>query len=94
MSGTKNKLTDLNDHLFAQLERLSDEAMTPEQIECEAKRGKAIVAVADQIVKNASLQVQVAKLISDKGAIRPHLPSVLGELVEAPRPKLIEAKNQ
>jgi hypothetical protein len=94
MNGTKNKLSDLNDHLFAQLERLSDESMTPEKIDQEAKRGKAIVAVADQIVKNASLQVQAAKLISDKGAIRPILPSVLGELVETPRPKLIEAKTQ
>jgi hypothetical protein len=90
----KNKLSDLNDHLFAQLERLSDEALTSEQIDKEAKRGKAIVAVADQIVKNASLQVSAAKLISDKGAIRPHLPGVLGEIVEVPRPKLIESKNQ
>jgi hypothetical protein len=90
----KNKLTDLNDHLFAQLERLSDEQLTPEQVDKEAKRGKAIVAVADQIVKNASLQVQAARLVSEKGAIRPHLPSVLGDLIEAPRPKLIEAKTQ
>jgi hypothetical protein len=90
----KNKLTDLNDHLFAEIERLADENLTPEQIDKEAKRGKAIVAVADQIVKNAALQVMAAKLVSDKGAIRPHLPSVLGEIVEAPRPKLIESKNQ
>ena len=34
----KNKLSDLNDHLFSQLERLSDEALTPEEIEREAKR--------------------------------------------------------
>lgn len=85
MSNTKNKLTDLNNHLFAQIERLSDEALTPEQIKREAERGKAIVAVADQIIKNASLQVQVAKLVSEKGAIRPHLPSVLGSVVEAPK---------
>lgn len=90
----KNKLTDLNDHLFAQLERLSEEALTPEQVDREAKRGKAIVAVADQIVKNASLQVQVAKLISEKGAIRPHLPSLLGDQIEGSRPKLIEANNK
>lgn len=94
MSGTKNKLSDLNDHLFAQLERLADESLTPEQVDKEAKRGKAIVALADQVVKNASLQVQAAKLLSDKGAIRPHLPSVLGGLVEPPRPKLIEGNGK
>lgn len=63
----KNKLTDLNDHLFAQIERLSDESLTPEQIETESKRGQAIVAVADQIIRNASLTVQAAKIISDHG---------------------------
>lgn len=63
----KNKLTDLNDHLFAQLERLSDEDLTPEQIDTEAKRGTAIVAVADQILRHASLQVQAAKIMSDHG---------------------------
>jgi hypothetical protein len=86
----KNKLTDLNDHLFAQLERLADENLTPQQIEQEAKRGKAIVSLADQIVKSASLQVQAAKLISEKGAIRPHLPAVLGS-TEPQQPKLIGA---
>lgn len=38
----KNKLSDLNNHLFAQLERLSDENLTAEQIEQEAKRGEAL----------------------------------------------------
>jgi hypothetical protein len=64
---TKNKMTDLNDHLFAQLERLADEGLTPEQIDAEAKRGQTIVAVADQIIRNAGLQLQAAKLISDHG---------------------------
>ncbi len=60
MTTMKNKLSDLNDHLFAQLERLANEELTPEQVDMELKRGKAIVAAADQIVKNAALQVQVA----------------------------------
>lgn len=63
----KNKLSDLNDHLFAQLERLSDEDLTPEQIDAEAKRGAAIIGVADQIIRNASLKIQAAKILSDHG---------------------------
>mgnify|MGYP001335435308 CR=1 FL=1 len=63
----KNKLSDLNDHLFAQLERLSDETLTIEQIDCEQKRGEAIVAVADQIIRNASIQIDAARLIAAHG---------------------------
>ena len=58
----KNKLGDLTAHLFAQLARLSEEDMTPEQIEQEAKRAEAVVAVADQIVRNSDLQLRAAKL--------------------------------
>lgn len=64
---TKNRLSDLNDHLFAQIERLADESLTPEQIEAEAMRGQTIVAVADQIIRNAGLALQAAKLVSDHG---------------------------
>lgn len=60
----KNKLTDLNDHLFAQLERLGDETLTPEQMELEIKKSKAIVPVSDQIIKNAKLLYDVAKSTS------------------------------
>lgn len=63
----KNSLADLNNHLFAQLERLSDEDLTAEQIGLEAERGSAIVALADQIIRNASLKIQAAKILSDHG---------------------------
>lgn len=73
----KNRLSDLNNHLFAQLERLSDEDLTPEQIEQEATRGEAIVATADQIIKIAALQIQAAKLVADFGSDpTPHLPQI------------------
>lgn len=73
----KNRLADLNNHLFAQLERLAEEDLTPEQIERESKRGEAIVAVADQIIRNASLQIAAAKLVSDHGFDpTPHLPQI------------------
>lgn len=73
----KNKLGDLNNHLFAQLERLVDESLTPEQIEQEAKRADAIVSVADRIVGNADLQLKAAKLFAEHGqGILPMLPKI------------------
>lgn len=84
---TKNKLSDLNDHLFAQIERLADEDLTPEQIDTEARRGSAIVAVADQIIEGARLQIQAAKLLSEHGYDpTPHLPA--GEGKAQPRQPL------
>ena len=73
----KNKLADLNDHLFMQLERLGDEDLTPEQIEQEAKRADAMVEVADRIVGNAALQLKAASLFVEHGEyVRPLLPMI------------------
>jgi hypothetical protein len=63
----KNKLVDLNNHLFAQLERLGDEDLTAEQIDQETKRAAAIVTVADQIIRNADVALKAAKLVADNG---------------------------
>lgn len=73
----KNTLADLNNHLFAQIERLSDEELTPEKIEQEVKRGAAIVGVADQIIRNGELQLRAAQLLVRGGdKVRPHLPMI------------------
>lgn len=63
----KNKLSDLNNHLFAQLERLSEEGLSPEQIEQECQRADAIVAVSDQILQGANTQLKAATLIANHG---------------------------
>lgn len=75
----KNRLTDLNDHLFMELERLGDEDMTPEQIDAEAKRAQAMVDVADKIIDNAKLSLAGAKLVAEHGdrCIK-HLPMIEG----------------
>jgi hypothetical protein len=73
----KNKLGDLTNHLFAQLERLSDEGLSVENIEHEVKRAQAIVSVADTIVSNADLQLKAAKLYAEYGqTILPMLPQI------------------
>jgi hypothetical protein len=60
----KNRLTDLNDYLFEQLERLADESLSGEQIETEIQRSEAVVDVADKIVTNARLQLDAVKLVA------------------------------
>jgi len=73
----KNKLGDLNDHLFSQLERLGEEGMSQEDIEKEAKRADAMVAVADQIIENSKLRLAAAKLYAEHGDhIKPMLPQI------------------
>lgn len=75
----KNKLTDLNNHLFAQLERLGDEDLTPEQIETEAARADAIVSVSDSILRNADLQLKAVKILADHGdRFKPQLTMIGG----------------
>lgn len=79
----KNKLIDLNNHLFAQLERLSDEDLTLEQIENEVKRTEAVVSVSQQIVQNADLALKAAKLVAEHGAfVGKYLP-----MIESARPE-------
>lgn len=56
-----NKMSDLNNHLFAQLERLNDETLESEAMELEFKKAKAIQAVAGQIIKASALTLQAAK---------------------------------
>lgn len=74
----KNKLTDLNNHLFAQLERLSEEGLTAEQIAQEVDRTEAIVSVSEQIVKNADIQLKAVTILSNHERMRPHLTMIGG----------------
>lgn len=57
----KNKLSDLNDHLFAQLERLNDEDLKGEKLEEEIERSKAITGVSKEVVANARLVLDAQK---------------------------------
>lgn len=56
-----NTLLDLNNHLFAQLERLGDEELSQEDLKMEMDRTKAINGVAKNIVDNAKTALEAAK---------------------------------
>lgn len=70
-------LAELNRHLFAALDRLDVQSLTPEQIEAEVSRTGAIVDLADRVTENAKVQLTAAKLFVEHGAqIVPHLPMI------------------
>lgn len=60
----KNKLSDLNDALFAQLERLGNEELDAERLTTEIQRTEAVVALSDRIVDMARLQLDAAKFVA------------------------------
>lgn len=62
----KNKLPDLRNHLFEQLERLSDENISNDSLEKEVFRADAMVNVSKQIIESAKVEVAFVKAVGMK----------------------------
>ena len=73
----KNSLGDLNNHLFAQLERLSDEDLTGGKLFEEINRARAVTSVASQIIANGALVLDARKLADDRMDMDSPLPKML-----------------
>lgn len=56
----RNKLIDLNNILFEQLERLNEEELSGESLEKEISRTKSLVSVSGEIIKTQGLALKVA----------------------------------
>ena len=63
----KNKFADLNNHLFAALERISDDELKGKKLSEEIQRAQSISNVARQIIGNANLVMKAKKLVMDTG---------------------------
>ena len=73
----KNTLIDLNNHLFAQLERLSDEELKGEALSEEIDRAKSIAVIAKTIIDNGSLVLDAKKFRDNRMDIDNNLPKRL-----------------
>jgi hypothetical protein len=51
----KDKLSNLNEHLFAQLERISSEELDADTLKREIERSRAISGIATQIIAGGRL---------------------------------------
>jgi len=63
----RNTLGDLNNHLFAQLERLSDDDLKGDKLQEEINRAKAISDIATQVIANGSLVLKAKSLMYEYG---------------------------
>lgn len=75
----RNKITDLNNHLFEQLERLNDEAVQGEQLTVEIERARAMTGIASQIVANGQLALKAIEVKDKYLASNQKLPPLLEE---------------
>jgi len=74
----RNKIADLNDHLFAQLERLNDEEISDESLEKEISKAKAISGIANQIINANKLTLEAVKLVSRGDIGKTEIPDNFG----------------
>lgn len=63
----RNTLTDLNNYLFEELERLQDDSLSEEELEKEIRRSEAVQKVAKTIIENGALALQAKKHLDEYG---------------------------
>ncbi len=80
----KNKMIDLNNHLFEELERLNDEELTDEKLAEEIKRADAMEKIATQIIANAKISLDATNLQLKYGAF---------DVDHIELPPMLETKN-
>ena len=77
-----NKLSDLRDHIFMALERLSDEGMTTEQVTSEVEKAKAIAQLSASIIASAKVEIDYINAVG--------LVDSQSELFKSVNPKLLQ----
>lgn len=63
----KNRLPDLNDHLFSALERLNDDQLEGDKLKAEIARARAVANVGITIVQGAHLALAASALALEHG---------------------------
>jgi hypothetical protein len=68
----KNKLSNLNDHLFEQIERLNDDDLKGDDLAREINRTQAMCNVAVQIISAGRLVLDAVKAADELPGIKKH----------------------
>ncbi len=75
----KNTLGDLNNHLFAEIERLGDEDLKGDALTQEIQRAEAVTKVSAQIIANGALLLKAKTYYGDRLHSDEKIPQLLTE---------------
>ena len=64
---TKTTLNDLNEYLFQEMDRLTNEDLSAEELDKEIRRSDALQKVAKTIIDNGTLALQAKKHLDEYG---------------------------
>lgn len=62
-----NTISDLNNHLFAQLDRLAQPNLSDGEMKTELERAKAVSTIADNIIDSSALRIKAAQVYGEYG---------------------------
>ncbi len=63
----KTTLNDLNEYLFQELDRLTNEDLSAEELDKEIKRSDALQRIAKTVIDNGTLALQAKKHLDEYG---------------------------
>ena len=73
----KNKIEDLRNHIFSQLELLDDEELlnNPEKLKLQLQRASVVAELGSVIVESAKIEVKFLEVVGGQGTgFLPYLP--------------------
>ena len=73
----QNNLSDLNNHLFAQLELLESNELSEKDLDLELKKAKAITQISSQILNIARLQIAAINTAEECGLCNKDMPALI-----------------
>ena len=62
----KNKMTDLNNHLFLQLEKLLDPDLSDDELKKEIARAGAVSSIAANIIQNVNTAIKAMSMFENR----------------------------
>lgn len=65
--GTRTTLNDLNEYLFQEMDRPTNEDLSADELDKEIKRSDALQKIAKTVIDNGALALQAKKYLDEYG---------------------------